>query len=104
MAEENRRAAVAWEKWVETLRLPLTFAAVPVLFVALGDAVFAPTPSSEHPGFIDTLLGSHAVIVAIRLAIISAAAFVVISILALIKRRQWLIRVGSVGLGTGNRS
>lgn len=71
-----------------------------VLFVggiyAIGDAVLAPAPSPDHPGFVDTVLGSRAVVAAIRLAVIFAAAFVVVSVVALVARGQWLTRIGPV--------
>jgi hypothetical protein len=63
---------------------------------AVGDAVLAPTPTPEHPGFVDAVLASRAVIAAIRLAIIFAGVFVVVSVVALIARRQWLTKVGPV--------
>jgi hypothetical protein len=61
---------------------------------AAGDAVLAPSPVPKEPGFIDTILGSRAVVASIRLAVISAATFVVLSVVALIARGQWLVRVG----------
>jgi len=57
---------------------------------AIADAVLAPTPIGEISGFIDVLPASHAVVAAIRIAIIFAAAFIVASIVALVARRQWL--------------
>jgi uncharacterized small protein (DUF1192 family) len=50
----------------------------------------------DHPGFVDTVLGSRAVVAAIRLAIIFAGVFVVVSVVALIARGQWLTKVGPV--------
>lgn len=67
-----------------------------VFAIAAADAVLAPTPASEEPGFIDTVLASRAVVASIRIAIVFAAAFVVISVVALISQRQWLARVGPV--------
>ncbi|HVD37627.1 MAG TPA: hypothetical protein VNC15_02210 [Solirubrobacterales bacterium] len=64
--------------------------------VAAADAVLAPTPASKEPGFIDAILASRAVIASVRIAIVFAAAFVVLSVVALISRRQWLTRVGPV--------
>lgn len=63
---------------------------------AIGDAALAPTPAPEHPGFVDAVLASRAVIAAIRLAIIFAAAFVVGSVVALAGQERWLTRVGPV--------
>jgi hypothetical protein len=63
---------------------------------AIGDAVLAPAPTPVDPGFIDTILGSRAVVAAVRLAVISAGVFVVASVAALIARGQWLTRVGPV--------
>jgi ABC-type protease/lipase transport system fused ATPase/permease subunit len=63
---------------------------------AIGDAVLATTPTPEHPGFVDAVLASRAVIAAIRLAIIFAGIYVIVSVIALITRGQWLTRVGPV--------
>jgi hypothetical protein len=56
----------------------------------------APAPASRQPDFIDTILASRAVVVAIRIMVIFAVVFVVLSVVALIARRQWLTRVGPV--------
>ena len=89
-----------WERWGKRLGALLVGPTLLILFVAaiyaIGDAVFAPTPVPEQPGFIDTVLGSRAVVAAIRLAIIFAGIFIVVSVVALIARRQWLTRVGPV--------
>lgn len=58
--------------------------------------MLAPGPTPSEPGFIDTVLGSRAVVAAIRIAIIFAAAFIAASVVALIARGQWLTRVGPV--------
>ncbi|HWO16968.1 MAG TPA: hypothetical protein VNM89_09690 [Solirubrobacterales bacterium] len=80
-----------------------TLIVVPTLLIlfggavyALGDAVLSDTPVSKTPSFVDTVLASRAVVAAIRLAIIFAAAFIVISVVALVVRRQWLTRIGPV--------
>lgn len=63
---------------------------------ATGDAVLAPTPIPEHPGFVDAVLASRAVMAAIRLAIIFAGVYVVVSVVALVGQGRWLTRVGPV--------
>jgi hypothetical protein len=63
---------------------------------AIGDAALAPAPAPQEPGFIDTILASRAVVAAIRIAIVFAAAFLVLSVVALVARGQWLVRVGPV--------
>ncbi len=63
---------------------------------AVGDAVLAPTQPAEHPGFVDAVLASRAVLAAIRLAVIFAGAFVIVSVVALIGQGRWLTRVGPV--------
>lgn len=65
-----------------------------VTALAATDAVLAPTPAPKQPDFIDTILASRAVVAAIRIAIVFAGVFVVLSVVALIARRQWLTRVG----------
>lgn len=67
-----------------------------VVSLAIADAVLAPAPAPEQPGFIDAILASRAVIAALRIAIVFAALFVALSVVALIARRQWLTRVGPV--------
>jgi hypothetical protein len=64
--------------------------------LAVGDAVLAPAPTPSQPDFIDTVFASRAVVAAIRIAIVFAALFLVLSVAALIVRRQWLTRVGPV--------
>lgn len=63
---------------------------------AIGDAVLAPSPAPEHPGFVDAVLASRAVMAAIRLAIIFAGVFVMASVVALAGQKRWLTRVGPV--------
>jgi hypothetical protein len=63
---------------------------------AMGDAVLAPAPTPEHPGFVDAVLASRSALAAIRLSVIFAGAFVVVSVVALISQRRWLTRVGPV--------
>jgi hypothetical protein len=100
MEVDQKSPADPCERWWSKVRLPLpAFAGLVLTALAIysaGDAAFSPAPVSEHPGFIDTLLGSRAVVAAIRLAVIFAGAFVVASVVALIARGQWLTRVGPV--------
>jgi hypothetical protein len=67
-----------------------------VVSLAVGDAVLAPTPVSTQPDFIDTVLASRAAVAAIRIAIVFAALFVALSVIALTAQRRWLTRVGPV--------
>ena len=62
----------------------------------MADAVLSPAPAPTHPDFIDTVLASRAVVAAIRIALIFAALFVALSVMALIVQRRWLTRVGPV--------
>jgi hypothetical protein len=91
-------ADARFERWVQRLAVVLGVPTLLVLFVAaifaIGDAVLAPAPTPYHPGFVDTVLGSRAVVAAIRLAVIFAGIYVVVSVGALMARRQWLIKVG----------
>lgn len=96
----EKGASSRWERLGERLGVLLVLPTLLILFAAgayaIGDAILAPTPAPKQPGFIDTVLGSRAVVAAIRLAIIFAGVFVVVSVVALIARRQWLTRVGPV--------
>jgi hypothetical protein len=67
-----------------------------VFTIAVADAVLAPVPASKEPGFIDAVLASRAVIAALRIAIVASALFVVLSVVALTRRGQWLTRLGPV--------
>ena len=91
---------VRYEHWGQRLSPLLTAPAFVVLVLAgvyaIGDAVLAPAPTPDHPSFVDTVLASRAVVGAIRLAVIFAGAFVVVSVVALIARGQWLTKVGPV--------
>ncbi|HET7508500.1 MAG TPA: hypothetical protein VFJ53_09090 [Solirubrobacterales bacterium] len=62
----------------------------------VADIVLTPTPVSGQAGFEDLVLGSSTVVIAVRVAAIFAAAFFVVSVVALVVRRQWLVRVGPV--------
>ena len=96
----EKGTASRWERLGERLGVLLVLPTLLILFAAgayaIGDAFLAPTPAPKQPGFIDTVLASRAVVAAIRLAIIFAGVFVVVSVVALIARRQWLTRVGPV--------
>jgi hypothetical protein len=70
-----------------------------VTCVATADAVLASMPSPEQPDFVDTVLASRAVVASLRMAVIFGAIFVVLSVVALVARRQWLTRVGSLEVG-----
>lgn len=56
------------------------------------DAVLADPPTAS--GFGDTVLASRAVVAAVRIAVLAAAGYVVASVIALIRRGQFLTRVG----------
>lgn len=71
-------------------------ALVAVTTYAVGDAILAPAPISGSPGFVETVLASRAVVAAVRIAVIFAAGFVVVSVVALIAKRQWPTRIGPV--------
>jgi hypothetical protein len=67
-----------------------------VISLAVADAALAPAPAPEQPDFIDTILASWAVVVALRIAVVFAALFVALSVVALIAQRRWLTRLGPV--------
>lgn len=78
------------------MKLPAALLFTAAGIYVVGDAVLAPTPVPEHPGFVDAVLASRAVMAAIRVAIVFAGVYVVVSVIALITRGQWLTRVGPV--------
>jgi outer membrane murein-binding lipoprotein Lpp len=67
-----------------------------IIGLAISDAVLALTPAPRQPSFIDTILASKAAVAAIRIAIVFAAGFLVLSVIALAGQRRWLTRVGPV--------
>jgi hypothetical protein len=71
-----------------------------VIALAIADAALAPAPAPEQLDFIDTLLASRAVVVAIRIAIVFAALFLILSVIALAAQRRWLARLGPVEVST----
>jgi cell division protein FtsB len=89
-----------WERWGERMGRLLVVPTLFVLFLAaiyaIGDAVLAPAPAPKEPGFVDTVLGSRAVIAAIRLAVIFAGIYIVLSVVALVANGRWLVRIGPV--------
>jgi hypothetical protein len=60
------------------------------------DVLFTPVPIARRAGLEELVLGSPTVVAAIRVAVIFAAAFFVVSVVALVARRQWLVRIGPV--------
>jgi hypothetical protein len=83
-ASASRRSRAAW--------IVLTL----VISLAIVDATLAPTPAPQRPDFVDALFASRAVVAAIRIAIVFAAGFLVLSVIALVAQRRWLTRVGPV--------
>jgi hypothetical protein len=79
----SRRSRAAW--------IVLTL----VISLAIVDAALAPTPAPQHPDFIDALFASRAVVAAIRIAIVFAAGFLVLSVIALVAQRRWLTQVNA---------
>jgi hypothetical protein len=81
---------------VSKLRAAIYIALIHVVALAVVDAVLAPAPAPKQPDFIDAIFASRAVIAAIRIAVVFAALFLVLSVTALIAQRRWLTRVGPV--------
>jgi hypothetical protein len=69
---------------------------VAIAIYAVGDATLSPAPISRSPGFVETILASRAVVAAVRIAVIFAAAFIVVSVVALTAKRRWPTRIGPV--------
>jgi hypothetical protein len=63
---------------------------------AIVDAVLAEPRMLANPGVADTVLASRAVVAAVRIAVIAAAGYVVLSVVMLARRGQFLTRVGPV--------
>lgn len=63
---------------------------------SIWDAITADSPVPQDPSVFDRVLASDAVLAAARIAVIFAAGYLVISVVALISKGQWLTRVGPV--------
>ena len=73
----------------------LLLLASPVLIWLLIRALVPPTtPRFQDPSFIEAVFASRFVIATVRFAILFAALYVVVSVVALIARGQWLSSVG----------
>jgi hypothetical protein len=92
-----------WERFGEFLGNLLVIPALLLLLGGVGyaivDAISADRPEPADPDFLDTIIASDAVVAAIRIGVIAAAAFVVISVVALVARRQWLTGFGPIRVG-----
>jgi hypothetical protein len=88
------------DRWIGRLEVPLALTGGLILLTALaygvGDVVLTPAPIARRAGLEELVLGSPTVVAAIRIAVIFAAVFFVVSVVALMVRRQWLVRVGPV--------
>jgi hypothetical protein len=87
-------------RWARRLGIAVAVGALVVIVAAgvyaVGDAILSPAPIARSPGFVETVLASRAVVASIRIAVIFAAAFIVISVVALVAKRQWPTRIGPV--------
>jgi hypothetical protein len=83
------------------LMVPLAILLVAASVYAAGDAILAPAPSAASPGFLETILAGRAVVAAVRVAVIFASAFVVVSVVALISARRWPTRIGPIEIADG---
>jgi hypothetical protein len=61
-------------------------------------------PRFDKPNFLEAVFASRLTVTVARLAIVFAAAYVVISVTALISRGQWLSRVGPVQVSESVRA
>jgi uncharacterized protein YlxW (UPF0749 family) len=87
MDRRDKKTGWVWVVWIALLF---------VIGLAISDAVLAPTPAPHQPSFIDTILARRAAVAAIRIAIVFAAGFLVLLVIALARQRRWLTRVGPV--------
>lgn len=90
-AAPQKRRPAAWQ----------TLAAVAVLGCLVAAAVLAVAqiypsqlPATKNPSFVDNIFDSRVVILLIRVAIIFAAGYVVVSVVGLIVGRRWLAELG----------
>lgn len=68
------------------------------------EAVTAGTREPIDPNFLEQIIASKTVLAAIRIALIFAAAYVVISVVVLMSRRQWINKIGWVEVSEGTIS
>ncbi len=82
------------EPWAKAIGVVALIAlAVGVVFAVIG---IYPNkiPASKNPSFVDDIFASRVVVLSVRIALMFAAGYVVISVVGLIIGRRWLTQVG----------
>lgn len=67
--------------------------------LVIREAIIADAPTPANPSFIDQIIASQAVLVSVRLALIAASGYLILSLTMLAIRRQWISKIGWVELG-----
>jgi len=91
----RRRRAV-----VVAALMALLAAVAAVAYTAFSSAI----PTFHNPNFVDEIFESRVVLGASRVGLVAAAAYVLISIVALISRGQWITSVGPLKVGESVRT
>ncbi|MDP8991573.1 MAG: hypothetical protein M3N31_00695 [Actinomycetota bacterium] len=77
---------------------------VPLVWLLVRALVPSETPSFENPNFLEAVFASRLVITVVRISILFGVFYLVVSIVALVARRQWLSRVGPVQVAESVRA
>jgi hypothetical protein len=91
--EENQGTGLS-ERIGQILAVPILIATITGIVLVLQGADPGPLKPKADPGFLDLIFGNRTVLLFVRAALIIAAVYVLISVVALVVRRNWLIRAG----------
>ncbi len=80
--------------WQTLIGVVVLLALVAAAVLAVAQIYPNKIPATKNPSFVDNIFDSRVVIVLIRVALIFAAGYVVISVVGLIVGRRWLAELG----------
>ena len=93
-AEDRQEQTTALERVSQGVAvLILLLLAAGIVFAVVGIYPHQ-VPTTKNPSFIDNIFASRVVILATRIALMFAAAYVAVSVVGLIASRRWLSQIG----------
>jgi hypothetical protein len=93
---DETRAARVSRTIGQALAVPVAIGVLALVGAALVSVIPKRPPHFKDPSFVEVIFANRAVVTASRLAVLFAAAYIVISVVALIQRGQWLSSVGPI--------
>jgi hypothetical protein len=80
--------------WQMLVGIAVLLALVVAAIVAVAQIYPSQLPTGKNPSFVDNIFDSRVVVLLLRVALIFAAGYVVISVIGLIVERRWLAELG----------